>query len=106
VKKVKFALEKNIVKWINNNVEKKLKLVESDNVEMVVIEALDDILKTIEQNLIEEKNAIHNVMEITVSKNAGDESKLFHVQATQCYKCKEFGHKKNVCSFIALPGVK
>jgi hypothetical protein len=100
MKKVKFDLNKNIVKWISNNeivkpiqlkknvdlissnVENKLQPIESVNVELEVKEALADILNII---------------------CASDKRPT--VQATQCYKCKEFGHKKNVCTFIAAPGV-
>ncbi len=81
--KVKFDLNKNIVHWISNNVENKLQPIESVNVELEVKEALADIL-----NIICASDKRHTV------------------QATQCYKCKEFGHKKNVCTFIAAPGVR
>jgi hypothetical protein len=83
IKKVKFDLNKNIVNWISNNVENKLQPIESVNVELEVKEALADILNII---------------------CASDKRPT--VQATQCYKCKEFGHKKNACTFIAAPGVR
>jgi hypothetical protein len=81
--KVKFDLTKNIVNWISTNVENKMQPIASVPVDLEVQEALDDILNLICASV-----------------------KLPPVQGTQCYKCKQFGHKKNACSFIAPPGVR